>query len=487
MTNRTFSSRHAVRSQTVLLLAFALVVALFLPRPSLAQHEGSTDLSAEGQQILADVNQARLDNGLPALALSPALTLAAQRHVDDIVANGNWGHYGSDGSNVRLRAARVGYPTGHVSENWVAVASPEKAIVWWMNDWIHRVNILQGHWDEIGVGAARAGNGYWIFVTDFGNVDGNAMPPVVESAAVTNLTYTDPGGAVETLPENGEYAIRGGDTLLGIALRYGLDWQDIALANNMGEDELLQIGRVIRLPILAGAGGPAVSAELVVAAGKQTHAVRPGETLWTIAARYEITWQEVAAVNGLSESDLLQIGDELKLPASLDEPAEEELTADAEAAVESAGEDTQTAARSEEGARLIQSAAASAQPSTANALRQNYTVKAGDTLLGIAIEHGTTWEMLAAANDLDSDRFLQIGQELVIPGGAATSTPATQNTSIGSRRGGAATLLRVHRIRAGDTLFGIALQYGTDWQELLRLNGLAEDSLLQLGQELQLP
>ena len=32
---------------------------------------------------------------------------AAQNHVDDLVANGIYGHYGSDGSNVRTRVART--------------------------------------------------------------------------------------------------------------------------------------------------------------------------------------------------------------------------------------------------------------------------------------------------------------------------------------------------------------------------------------------
>ena len=114
---------------------------------------------------------------------------------------------------------------------------------------------------------------------------------------------------------------------MGIAYRFGLDWQDIVLANNMGENDLLQIGQVVRLPIPNGVGGPvaAVSANLV--AGKQVHVVRTGETLWTIAARYKITWEDIAAVNGLGEYDLLQIGEELKLPASLDEPQDEEAAA----------------------------------------------------------------------------------------------------------------------------------------------------------------
>jgi lipoprotein NlpD len=45
----------------------------------------------------------------------------------------------------------------------------------------------------------------------------------------------------------------------------------------------------------------------------------------------------------------------------------------------------------------------------------------------------------------------------------------------------------VHSVESGDTVYGIALEYGVDWEELLRMNGLDEDSLLQLGQELKLP
>lgn len=101
----------------------------------------------------------------------------------------------------------------------------------------------------------------------------------------------------------------------------------------MGENDLLQIGDVVRLPIPNGVGGPVAAVSSNVVAGKQVHVIRTGETLWTIAARYKISWEDIAAVNGLGEYDLLQIGEELKLPASLDEPQEEEAAAkDSEAA-----------------------------------------------------------------------------------------------------------------------------------------------------------
>jgi uncharacterized protein YkwD len=115
---------NLTRKITLILIVTALMTILALPSvQSLhAQEDRSIQLSPEAQQILDDVNQARINNGLLPLRLDPLLTLAAQRHVDDIIANGNWGHYGSDGSNVRTRAARVGYGSSSVSEiGWPSV------------------------------------------------------------------------------------------------------------------------------------------------------------------------------------------------------------------------------------------------------------------------------------------------------------------------------------------------------------------------------
>jgi LysM repeat protein/uncharacterized protein YkwD len=474
--------------RTTLVIFCTLIIAFSTAFPAAAQ-DGA--FSTPAQQILAEVNQARIDNGLPPLAVSPMLDLAAQRHVEDVVANGNWGHYGSDGSNIQLRVARVGYPTSSVSENWVAVSDPSQAIGWWMNDWIHRVNILEPRWDEIGVGAAQASNGYWILVTDFGNIDGDAMPPVVESAPVTQLTAAA-DISVEAAPANGEYTIQGGDTLLGIAIRFGLDWQDIALANAMSENDLLQIGDTIRLPMLNGGGGDQASGTGGAVAGKKTHVIRTGETLWTISARYQVAWQDIAAVNDLGEYDLLQIGQELKLPASLDEPEEQPEAQNEDAAAATEGEaaeqpaDTPTAAATDappddEGVRFAQKNAAPASNAT-------YTVQSGDTLLAIAINQDVSWQELADLNNLDEDSFLQIGQTLKLPGGDDTvQITLAGSNSEASESANPAAFGRVHSVEAGDTVYGIALQYNVDWEELLRLNNLDEDSLLQLGQELKLP
>lgn len=453
-----------VHLQTIVLLV--LTASLLLIKPVSAQ-EGGVSLGPAAQQIFNDVNQARIDHGLPPLALNAELTLAAQRHVDDIIANGNWGHYGSDGSNVRTRAARAGYGSSSVSENWVAVASPERAIVWWMNDWIHRVNILGGHWDDIGVGAGVASNGFYIFVTDFGNANGS--PPVyITSSPASGRGASAASTAVERVPPGGmDYTIVAGDTLLGIAIRYGLDWQDIAIANNMKENDLLQIGQVLRLPSIGGVGGP-VDASSGAVAGKQRYTVAAGDTLVSIGLRYGVTWQELAAVNGLGEFSLLQIGQELALPASLDKEEESSISSEAEEVVATAS----TAIASEFTSNR-QNSASSGAPT-----RTEYTVRSGDTALAIALSHKVSLQELYRANNLTDRDYLQIGQVLIIPGGGAETV---------NPEGEAAPAQKSYTVRTGDTVFAIALRLGVDWQEMLRINGLTERSLLQPGQTLAVP
>ena len=71
MTNQTQSGLNPVHLRTVLiLLIIALIASPVFTRPAYAQND-SVSLSPEAQTILDGVNQARGDNGLPSLVLSP--------------------------------------------------------------------------------------------------------------------------------------------------------------------------------------------------------------------------------------------------------------------------------------------------------------------------------------------------------------------------------------------------------------------------------
>jgi LysM repeat protein len=57
--------------------------------------------------------------------------------------------------------------------------------------------------------------------------------------------------------------------------------------------------------------------------------------------------------------------------------------------------------------------AKTAKPAASGAT--SYTVQSGDTLSGIAAEHGTTWQELARINKLSDPRRLKVGQVLELP------------------------------------------------------------------------
>ena len=199
----------------------------------------------------------------------------------------------------------------------------------------------------------------------------------------------------------------------------------------------------------------------------------------------------------------MQIGQELKLPATVDEESsaadDAGLTGDASSAPaakqDATASDVETQADAEietasTPAADTASAATAAEPTivlTVQSASAAYTVRAGDTLSTIAARHNVTWQALAAANDLTESSYLQIDQELAIPGAATEPLRLRQTTGATGGPVAPSPSARSYTVRPGDTIFAIAIRNDVDWQELLRVNNLSEESILQLGQTLQLP
>jgi LysM repeat protein len=360
--------------------ALCFLLCFILPLQAQESPAASPSLAAEAQRIAEAINQQRSSIGLAPLMLHALLNQAAQNHVNDMVATGRYGHVGSDGSYARQRIQRVGYSSGGwASENWVSATTPDQAMSWWMNDWIHRENILNPRWREVGIGFGVAPSGRQIYVTVFtAGLQDNGDNAVIASSAATPAV----------IPANGlDYTIQPGDTLIAIAVRYGLDWVVIAEVNRLSEESLLQIGQIIRLPGVQGVGGPvnappsapiaSTEPQTDAVQNSQQHIVQPGDTLLGVALRYGLTWQELAAANGLTEHDLLQIGQKLVLPGQ-NNPA---LTA------------------------------TTPNPALTKTARY-HTVGAGETIISIALHYGLNWETLLRLNHLGEKSILQIGQQI---------------------------------------------------------------------------
>ena len=177
--------------------------------------------------------------------------------------------------------------------------------------------------------------------------------------------------------------------------------------------------------------------------GKATHAVAKGDSLWSIAKKYGISIDELAAAIQLAKSATLRLGQQLTVPAKAAAP----------------GADTDAA--------------------------NTYEVKSGDTLGAVARRQGTTVSALRAANNLSGDA-LRVGQKLVIPGNASPVSPtaaATPSASTAAPRAGSGS----YTVVPGDTLGSIAKKHGVKVGDLATLNTITDPAKLRVGQVLRLP
>lgn len=108
-----------------------------------------------------------------------------------------------------------------------------------------------------------------------------------------------------------------------------------------------------------------------------------------------------------------------------------------------------------------------------------YTVKRGDSLSVIAKHYNTTWQRLAALNNLSSPDSIQVGQQL--------SVPCTSQTSDGQATTAAEFKLCPYTVNRGDTLSSIALKYNTTTRLLIATNNLQSADHIVTGQRLSVP
>lgn len=458
----------------IFIFALTAVSAGLLPRVAWAQDAK--------QQVLDAMNAARAENGLAPLVANSLLDQAAQGHVNDMINNYVYGHYGSDGSSVQVRVARTGYSTTPwVSENWVSASSANGAMRWWMGDYIHRVNILTPRWVEVGVGVGTRGS-EMIFVTVFSAGGGlNSDEAAIAAAEMQKQQAAPPPPSVRieqvsVPPEGLDYTVVGGDTLLAIGLRYGLPWETIAAANGLDEHSLLQIGQGLRIP---GSGTPAAPK---VEVPTEEYTVQPNDTLFTIAARRGMYWDEVAAVNGFGEHTILQIGQVIKVPV-----VEEEVVPVTTFVVEARADVMRPITPEQSPANLgnytllkfdpdaapdAASAEAIASTGVGGPLPGAESGSAAQVAMAESPGMGATSAVLAAYEA--SSSFAESA-----PAESVTAEIATTDSAAESE----ATL---YAVQAGDTIISIAIQHGLAWGGLLQLNGLTENSVLQPGQMLRL-
>ena len=157
---------------------------------------------------------------------------------------------------------------------------------------------------------------------------------------------------------------------------------------------------LLSLLVLALAAMPLMQAQPALAQeGGTTHVVQAGENLFRIGLRYGLTVTQLAAANGISNTNRIYVGRVLTIPAP--------------------GTASQATA-------VPATPVATTDPGTVT----TYTVVAGDNLSRIAARYGTTVAALAQANNIVNPNLIYVGQVLTISGSGVVAQPQPQPTSV---------------------------------------------------------
>ncbi len=174
-----------------------------------------------------------------------------------------------------------------------------------------------------------------------------------------------------TAPMTTVHIVQRGETLFSVARQYGLTVDAITHANGIPDPRQIYVGQRLVIP---GDKGDTGVVETV------PHMVQAGDTLASIARRYNTTWQALVQVNDLLSPSVIYAGQVIQVPA-LNRPAGEE-----------------------EVAYLPVSEGIA------------YVVRSDDTLFSIALRHGVSPWTLAVVSHVANPALIYPGQELVVPG-----------------------------------------------------------------------
>lgn len=266
------------------------------------------------------------------------------------------------------------------------------------------------------------------------------------------------------------YTVKRGDSMQALASRFGMSTQDLAsLTSNLTANSQLAIGQKINVPkqlVTANTKETETEQKLTGYERLTDYKVQSGESLRSLAEKFDLSVQTLANLNKLKTDAKLQRGQTLKVPVVA---IKSNLPKDK---VKEVKEQKDT--KADDKAKANEKVKATAQPErkeekTEKVTRyrgatESYQVKSGESLNGLSARYKISAAQLADLNDLKSNASLRAGQSIKVP-------KLTQN----------------YKVKSGDSLIKIAKQFDISPEQLAEMNGLKPNSNVQQGRTLVVP
>ena len=264
--------------------------------------------------------------------------------------------------------------------------------------------------------------------------------------------------------QTGFYIVKKGDSLWSIANKYNTNVNELKELNNLTSNSL-SIGQKLKLPTNNNSNETSYT---------NTYTVKKGDSLYSIAKKYDTTVDKLKTTNNLTSNNL-SIGQVLKIPGTSTDLSNTHTVSKGETLYGIASKygvsvddikklNNLTSTTLNIGQVLLLSG------TTEENIINTYTVKKGDTLYGVASKYNLTIDELKSLNNLVSNT-LSVGQTLKIR--KSESDYITEEYDF-------------YTVKEGDTLFSIANKYNTTPDKIRELNNLTSDTL-SIGQLIKIP
>jgi LysM repeat protein len=295
----------------------------------------------------------------------------------------------------------------------------------------------------------------------------DAVATVRTSVTATRAT------AISTADAPATYRVVAGDTVSGIAQRFGLATASVLALNGLGWSSLIFPGQELKLA--NGGRMPSFAEEGPVSSGRYT--IVAGDTISAIAARFGVSTQSVLTANGLGWSSIIYPGQTVAIPGLVGPDGAQDIpAAQAPAPVPESPAELPVVESPVVTAPVVEApvvetpvveSAPAPEPAPAPSAPPSgsYTIESGDTVSSIAARFGISTDALLSANGLHWSSIIYTGHTLVVPSGGSISPASYSATGLSDESAGYARIIIQVGRELGVSDYGIVIALATAMQE----------------------